>query len=81
MGEARAYIEHPILGPRLRDCTELVNRIEDTTIHDIFASPDDMKFRSSLTLFSRAANDNGVFLTALQKYFAGKPDPQTLERI
>ena len=81
MGEARAYIEHSILGPRLRDCTELVNRIADAAIHDIFASPDDMKFRSSMTLFSQAANDNGVFLAALQKYFAGEPDPQTLERI
>jgi uncharacterized protein (DUF1810 family) len=81
LSEARAYIEHPILGPRLRECAELVNRIEGSAIHGIFGSPDDMKFRSSMTLFSQGTGDNAVFLAALQKYFDGNPDPQTLERI
>jgi uncharacterized protein (DUF1810 family) len=79
--EAQAYLAHPILGPRLEECTQLVNQIEGRSIEEIFESPDDMKFRSSMTLFARAATDNQVFQDALQKYFAGQPDPLTLERL
>jgi uncharacterized protein (DUF1810 family) len=79
--EAAAYLRHPVLGPRLRECTELVNRISDRTAHDIFGSPDDLKFRSCMTLFARATADNGVFLAALERYFDGVPDPKTLERL
>jgi len=81
MDEARAYSEHPILGPRLRECTQVVNQIEGSTIHEILGPPDDLKFRSSMTLFSKATTDNQVFLDALRKYFGGEPDPQTLRRI
>ena len=80
--EAQAYLAHPILGPRLRECTRLVNLVEGRSIDRIFGSPDDLKFRSSMTLFARAApGDEQVFAEALRKYFGGKPDPATLERL
>jgi len=79
--EARAYLDHPVLGPRLRECTRLVCQISETTIQEIFGSPDDMKFRSCMTLFSRADGDDGIFQEALNKFFSGKPDELTLERI
>ena len=79
--EAEAYLNHPLLGPRLRDCTRLVVLVEGRSAHQIFGSPDDLKFRSCLTLFSRVAADNEIFARALQKYFGGEPDPLTLEKI
>jgi uncharacterized protein (DUF1810 family) len=79
LAEAVAYLRHPILGPRLAECTMLVNRIEGRSALDIFGSPDDLKFRSSMTLFREAASDNAVFRQALDKYFAGEPDRRTLE--
>ena len=79
--EAEAYLQHPILGPRLHECTRLVNQVEGRTIHEIFGSPDDMKFRSCMTLFAHATSDNQIFLDALEKYFGGKPDRLTLERL
>ncbi len=81
LAEAQAYLAHPVLGPRLRDCTQLVNRVEGCSIGDIFGSPDDIKFRSSMTLFSRATADNAVFLQALQKYFGGETDRLTEARL
>jgi uncharacterized protein (DUF1810 family) len=77
--EATAYWRHPVLGPRLEQCTILVNQVQKKPINQILGSPDDLKFRSSMTLFSRAASDTSVFNDALQKYFAGQPDPLTLE--
>ncbi len=77
--EAEAYLNHPVLGPRLRECTRLVNVVEGRSIRQIFGYPDDLKFRSSVTLFANVASDNQVFQDALQKYFAGEPDPHTLE--
>jgi len=77
--EAEAYLQHPILGPRLRECTQLVNDITGRTIEEIFGYPDDLKFRSSMTLFARATADNGVFRQALQKYFDGADDPLTVK--
>jgi uncharacterized protein (DUF1810 family) len=77
--EARAYLAHPVLGHRLLECTELVNAVEGRTAHDIFASPDDMKFRSSMTLFSLADPDEAAFGAALEKYFDGAEDRRTLE--
>ena len=68
-----------VLGPRLEQCTILVNQVQKKPINQILGSPDDLKFRSSMTLFSRAASDTSVFNDALQKYFAGQPDPLTLE--
>jgi len=80
--EATAYWKHKVLGPRLEECARLVNRIEGRTIHEIFGSPDDLKFRSSMTLFgtllSRSDADSPVFYAALKKYFDGEPDPLTL---
>ena len=78
--EARAYLEHPVLGARLRECTQLVCSISGKTIHDIFGSPDDMKFRSCMTLFA-AVEKGSVFEEALRKYFAGEPDGRTLQRL
>ena len=79
--EAKAYLAHPILGPRLRECSELVNSIEGRSLGEILGSPDDLKFRSCMTLFAHAMQDNQIFVDALQKYCAGKPDPLTLERL
>jgi len=79
--EASAYLAHPVLGPRLRECTELVNRLEGRSIEQILGYPDDLKFRSSMTLFARCAAENKLFEAALEKYFDGKPDPLTLERL
>jgi uncharacterized protein (DUF1810 family) len=77
--EAAAYLAHPILGPRLKECTELVNRVEGRTIDAIFGFPDNLKFRSSITLFAQATEDNQLFNAALAKYFVGEPDSRTLE--
>lgn len=79
LGEARAYFTHPVLGARLRECTELVLGVEGRSAHDIFGSPDDLKFRSSMTLFARAAPDEPLFPAALARYYAGAPDPLTEE--
>ena len=79
--EAEAYLAHPILGPRLRECTRLVNLTEGRSIGEIFGSPDDMKFRSCMTLFAHATQDNQIFIDALQKYCGEKFDPSTLERL
>ena len=79
--EADAYLRHSILGPRLRECTQIVNLIEGRSIEQIFGSPDDLKFRSCMTLFAHATADNQLFMDALQKYCGGKSDPLTLERL
>ena len=76
--EARAYLAHPVLGPRLLECTALVNAVGGRSAHQIFGSPDDLKFHSSMTLFAQAADAPGPFKAALTKYFAGQPDPATL---
>jgi uncharacterized protein (DUF1810 family) len=77
--EARAYLEHPLLGPRLRQSTELVNQVQDRTLRQIFGTPDDLKFRSCMTLFAQVAPDAGVFQMALKKYCGGEGDPATLK--
>ena len=79
--EAQAYLDHPILGARLRECCRLVNLVEGRSIEEIFGYPDDLKFRSSMTLFAHAAADNQIFLDALAKYFNGEFDPLTLDRL
>jgi uncharacterized protein (DUF1810 family) len=79
--EARAYLAHPLLGPRLRTCTAAVNAVTGRSAHAIFGSPDDVKFRSSMTLFAAAAPDEPGFTEALARYFAGSPDPLTLEKL
>ncbi len=77
--EAEAYMLHPILGPRLRECAALVTAIRGSSVREIFGSPDDLKFRSCMTLFSHATPDNQVFLDALKKYFQGEFDALTLK--
>jgi uncharacterized protein (DUF1810 family) len=75
--EALAYLAHPLLGPRLREITELVLNIEGHDAHEIFGDPDDLKFRSSMTLFD-AVSPGGIFAGALDKYFNGERDARTL---
>lgn len=78
LDEARAYLAHPILGERLRSCTQLVNRVAGRTVQEIFGYPDDLKFRSSMTLFAHAAGETGEpFAEALARYFAGEEDALT----
>lgn len=79
--EGEAYLKHPVLGPRLRECTRLVNSSPVRSVEEIFAYPDDLKFHSCMTLFAHATSDNQVFKDALQKYFAGELDPLTLGRL
>ena len=76
--EALAYLQHPVLGPRLTECTKLVNAVEHRSITAILGSPDDVKFHSSMTLFSIAAPKEPIFKLALQKYFAGQTDERTV---
>jgi uncharacterized protein (DUF1810 family) len=77
--EASAYLERPTLGPRLRECTRLVIAAQGRTLYDIFGTPDDMKFRSSMTLFAEVAQAGDPFAEALDKYCESEPDARTLE--
>jgi uncharacterized protein (DUF1810 family) len=78
--EAQAYLAHPLLGPRLIACTRAVCRVADRSAHQIFGSPDDLKFRSSMTLFAAIAQER-IFAEALLKYFDGQPDEATLKTL
>jgi uncharacterized protein (DUF1810 family) len=77
LGEAQAYAGEPVLGERLRDCVQLVMESGERTAHEIFGTPDDLKFRSCLTLFGRATGEP-LFATALAKFYAGEEDRLTL---
>ncbi|MGH3559535.1 DUF1810 domain-containing protein [Mycobacterium sp.] len=79
--EAQAYLEHDVLGPRLHEYAQLVSAIQGRSIQDIFGSPDDLKVRSSMTLFARATADNEDFVALLDKYYDGEEDPLTLKRL
>lgn len=79
--EARAYLDHPQLGPRLIECCEILEAIEDRSAEEIFGYPDVDKLRSSMTLFDRAGDGETIFSRILNKFYAGEADPQTLERI
>jgi len=79
LGEAQAYLAHPVLGPRLREAAELVQAVKGKTAFEIFSSPDDMKLRSSMTLFHAVDAATPVFGQVLTKYFGGRPDERTLE--
>lgn len=79
--EVLAYLEHPVLGARLRECVGLVLAAEGSTARAIFGSPDDLKFRSSMTLFAAVAPTEPLFRRALEKYFAGEPDALTIARL
>jgi uncharacterized protein (DUF1810 family) len=79
--EARAYLDHPILGPRLLECAGIVVGLQGKTVGEIFGYPDDLKFHSSMTLFGEVEGPaERVFHQALKKYFGGKIDQATLER-
>ena len=79
--EARAYLAHPVLGARLRECCSIVLKLNGLSANQIFSEPDDMKFRSSMTLFAQAAPDEPLFSECLAKYFGGIPDATTLALI
>lgn len=81
LAEARAYLEHPILGARLRACVAAVNALEGASAVDVFGSVDAAKFRSCCTLFAEVAGPELEFAEALNKYFAGQPDPATLSML
>ena len=79
--EGRAYWDHGVLGPRLKDCTQRVLAVPGRSALQIFGEPDDRKFRSCMTLFAHVAPEEPVFVDALEKYFNGKPDERTLDRL
>ena len=79
LGEARAYLGHPLLGRRILECTETVNGVRGRSALEIFGRPDDLKFCSSMTLFEAAAPDVAAFTRALDLYFDGVRDPRTTE--
>jgi uncharacterized protein (DUF1810 family) len=79
--EATEYLRHPLLGPRLRECTRLVNAVSGKSIDSILGQPDNMKFQSSMTLFAQASSENGEFVEGIQKYFGREFDQATLERL
>ena len=77
--EARAYLDHPVLGPRLLECAEAVVRLEGRSAREIFGSPDDLKLRSCATLFACVLPPGSVFDRLLGKYYGGRPDGKTLQ--
>jgi uncharacterized protein (DUF1810 family) len=79
--EAEAYLRHPVLGTRLRECTQLVNAVPGRSAYEIFGDPDCMKFQSCMTLFAAVAPDDTVFREALAKYYDGAPDQATLAKL
>jgi len=78
LDEARDYLAHPVLGPRLRDCCALMLQVPRRSALDILGSPDDLKFRSCLTLFGLAAPQDDLFRRCLDRFYGGQPDPRTL---
>jgi len=81
LDEARAYFAHPVLGARLRECVQLTMAVNGRDARQIFGAIDALKLRSSLTLFSHAASEEAMFAAALDRFFAGEPDAETLARI
>jgi uncharacterized protein (DUF1810 family) len=79
--EARAYLRHPVLGPRLLECAQMVLQINGRSASEIFGSPDDMKLRSCATLFAHISFPGSVFQKLLDKFFAGQPDSRTLTNL
>ena len=81
LAEAKAFLNHAMLGPRLRHCTGLVTGVVGRSIEDIFGFPDDLQFHSSMTLFAHAAKENRVFMDALAKYYRAEFDSRTVARL
>jgi uncharacterized protein (DUF1810 family) len=81
LDEARAYLAHPVLGPRLVECATIVAQTPDRTAEQVFGGVDALKLRSCATLFHRAAPQQPVFASVLARFFDGRPDPATDQRI
>jgi uncharacterized protein (DUF1810 family) len=81
LDEARAYLAHPVLGSRLRECCRILLEVTGRSANEIFGYPDELKFHSSLTLFGRITEEDDVFNACLAKYFDGVPDRETLNRM
>lgn len=81
LDEARAYLHHPVLGPRLLECCQAAVDVEDRSARDIFGTPDDLKLRSCATLFARVSPPGSVFERLLDRFFDGQPDDKTLHLI
>ena len=81
LAEAQAYLEHPVLGSRLVELTELVNQVNGRSIREIFGSPDDLKFHSSMTLFAYTRSDVSAFREVLERYFGDVMDNRTPEKL
>jgi uncharacterized protein (DUF1810 family) len=79
--EARAYLQHDLLGPRLHECARLVYEVQERPIGEIFGSPDDLKLCSSMTLFASATEENTDFIAVLTRYYSGEHDPATLAHL
>ena len=79
--EAAAYLAHPVLGRRLRECASIVAALDAGSAGAIFSHPDELKFHSSMSLFADVAPDEAVFQTCIDKYFDGEPDPETVARL
>jgi uncharacterized protein (DUF1810 family) len=80
LGEAKAYLDHSLLGPRLGECTQIVTTVRGVPIEDLFGYPDHLKFHSCMTLFAHASTDNQIFVDALRKYFNSAYDRKTIEQ-
>jgi len=80
-GEARAYLDNTVLGPRLVECTETLLRLTGVTAAEVFGHPDDLKLRSSATLFTEISQPGSIFDRLLAKYYDGVRDPLTIERL
>jgi uncharacterized protein (DUF1810 family) len=81
LDEVRAYLAHPVLGPRLRECVDALLAVNDRSAHQIFGSPDDLKLKSSMTLFAHISPEGSAFERVLDGYFEGRRDGKTLELI
>lgn len=79
LDEAVAYLQHPVLGSRLRECCHLLLQVEGKSANQIFGFPDDLKLKSSMTLFAQADTHSTLFQSVLGRYFEGNPDPRTLD--
>ena len=77
--EAKAYLDHPILGPRILECAKAVLAVNHRTANEIMGSPDDLKLQSSLTLFAEISPPGSVFRRVVEKYYNGAKDPKTLD--
>ena len=77
LAEARAYLAHPLLGPRLLECTRILNGLQGLSAHQVFGNPDDLKLGSSMTLFELVAGSDSDFSTVLNRYFGGRRDALT----